>query len=70
MPVKKLDVQKLEQALQEETDEAPRNSGSLEEEVEFYATKLTRMADRCMPRRGGNSTRPQSYRWSTEIAEL
>lgn len=68
--LKKLDGQKLQQAIREEIDEEPWNHGSLEEEVESYGAKLVRVADRCMPRRGGSCKRPPAYWWSTEIAEL
>lgn len=68
---KKLDHEKLKQAILEETSlEKSHTDGSLMEEVKLYTEKMIRIADKCMPRKSKGHNRPPVYWWSDEISAL
>lgn len=68
--IKKLNMGKLKLAVKAESDSRQANWQTAAAGAEGYCSKLTHIADKCMPRRNGKHKKPPVYWWSEEIAQL
>ncbi|KAL5239004.1 hypothetical protein ACI65C_006414 [Semiaphis heraclei] len=68
--IKKLDMGKLKQIVKAESDSRQASCQTAAAGAENYCSKLTHIADKCMPRRNGKHNKPPVYWWSEEMAQL